>query len=136
MMTRAKYPKAIKTMRMLAMFYEMQGEVAKAQEILLDMISEDPSDGQTVKRLVSLYRDMNMETQAIQVLNKHIEMNQENSEAWIELADIYLQKQNFTKALFCYEELLMHQPKNYIVNLRYAETLYSSARVNESFDEL
>ena len=52
-------------MRMLAMFYEMQGEVAKAQEILLDMISEDPSDGQTVKRLVSLYRDMNMETQAI-----------------------------------------------------------------------
>lgn len=135
-MTRAKYPKAIKTMRMLAMFYEMQGEVAKAQEILLDMISEDPSDGQTVKRLVSLYRDMNMETQAIQVLNKHIEMNQENSEAWIELADIYLQKQNFTKALFCYEELLMHQPKNYIVNLRYAETLYSSARVNESFDEL
>lgn len=65
MMTRAKYPKAIKTMRMLAMFYEMQGEVAKAQEILLDMISEDPSDGQTVKRLVSLYRDMNMETQAI-----------------------------------------------------------------------
>jgi len=123
-------------MRMLAMFYEMQGEVAKAQEILLDMISEDPSDGQTVKRLVSLYRDMNMETQAIQVLNKHIEMNQENSEAWIELADIYLQKQNFTKALFCYEELLMHQPKNYIVNLRYAETLYSSARVNESFDEL
>lgn len=123
-------------MRMLAMFYEMQGEVAKAQEILLNMISEDPSDGQTVKRLVSLYRDMNMETQAIQVLNKHIEMNQENSEAWIELADIYLQKQNFTKALFCYEELLMHQPKNYIVNLRYAETLYSSARVNESFDEL
>lgn len=70
------------------------------------------------------------------MLNKHIEMNQENSEAWIELADIYLQKQNFTKALFCYEELLMHQPKNYIVNLRYAETLYSSARVNESFDEL
>lgn len=48
-------------MRMLAMFYECQGELVKAQEILLDLISEDPTDQQTLKRLVALYRDMDME---------------------------------------------------------------------------
>lgn len=47
------------------MFYECQGELVKAQEILLDLISEDPTDHQTLKRLVALYRDMEMETQAI-----------------------------------------------------------------------
>lgn len=31
-----------------------------------------------------------MESQAIQVLNKFIEMNQEDVEAWLELADIYV----------------------------------------------
>lgn len=49
-------------MRMLAMYYECQGELVKAQEILLDLISEDPSDGQTLKRLIALYRDMDMES--------------------------------------------------------------------------
>ncbi len=47
---------------MLAMYYESQGELVKAQEILLELISEDPTDSQTLKRLVSLYRDMDMET--------------------------------------------------------------------------
>lgn len=121
---------------MLAMFYECQGELVKAQEILLDLISEDPTDQQTLKRLVALYRDMDMEAQAIQVLNKFVEMNQEDVEAWLELADLYLNKQNFTKALFCYEEMLIIMPKNYLINLRYAETLYSSARANDNFDEL
>jgi cytochrome c-type biogenesis protein CcmH/NrfG len=63
-------------------------------------------------------------------------MNQEDVEAWLELADIYLAKQNFTKALFCYEEMLIIMPMNYLINLRYAETLYSSARTSDSFDEL
>lgn len=63
-------------------------------------------------------------------------MNQEDVEAWLELADIYVSKQNFTKALFCYEEMLIIMPKNYLINLRYAETLYSSARATDNFEEL
>ena len=90
------------------------------------MLLSDSTDQQTLKRLVSLYRDGGMETEAIQVLNKFIEMNQDDVESWLELADIYLSKQNFTKALYCYEEIIATMPKNYLVNLRYAETLYSA----------
>lgn len=32
--------------------------------------------------------------------------------------------------------MLVTIPKNYLINLRYAETLYSSARANDNFDEL
>jgi cytochrome c-type biogenesis protein CcmH/NrfG len=63
-------------------------------------------------------------------------MNQEDVEAWLELADLYLHKQNFTKALYCYEEMIIVMPKNYLINLRYAETLYSSARASDNFEEL
>ena len=108
----------------------------KSQDILIELISEDPTDGQSLKRLVSLYRDMNFNDQAIKALNKYLEMNQDDKESWMELADIYLQKQSFSKALFCYEEILVNHPKSYLVNLRYAETLYSSARAKDNFDEL
>ena len=77
---------------MLAQFYEAKGEPDKAQEILLDLLLSDQTDSQTLKRLVSLYRDTDIESEAIQVLNKFIEMNQEDVEAWLELADIYLSK--------------------------------------------
>jgi hypothetical protein len=32
--------------------------------------------------------------------------------------------------------MLVVMPKNYLINLRYAETLYSSARATDNFDEL
>lgn len=62
------------------------------------------------------------------MLNKYAEANQEDVEAWTELADMYLARQNYSKALYCFEEMLMQQPKNYQVNLKYAEMLYSSRR--------
>ena len=60
-MTRAQFPKSVKSMRMLAQYYEAMGELVKAQEILLDMFEANPCDAQTVKRLASLFRDMDME---------------------------------------------------------------------------
>lgn len=56
-------------------------------------------------------------------------------EAWYELADVYLSKQNYEKAQFCYEEILSNQPNNYLVNLKYAEILFSIAS-GESLDTL
>lgn len=41
---RAQFPKSIKAMRMLAMFYEAQDEVVKAQEIYLDLIEQNSQD--------------------------------------------------------------------------------------------
>jgi len=78
-MIRQQCPKSVKSMRLLAMFHEAQGDVLKAQEILLDMFEENPTDAQTVKRIVCLFRDMEgMETQAIQTLNKYLENAQDD----------------------------------------------------------
>jgi hypothetical protein len=33
--------------------------------------------------------------------------------------------QNYSKAAYCYEEVLAKEPRNYLVNLRYAELLFS-----------
>ena len=91
-MVRTKFPKSVKSMRMLAVFYESVGDIVKAQEIYLDMIESNPEDQQSIKRLVCLYRDQEMYSSAIKVLNQYIESNQDDAEAWMELADIYLSK--------------------------------------------
>lgn len=47
-------------MRMLGMFYEANDEIVKAQEIYLDLFEQNIADTQTIKRLIALYRDMEM----------------------------------------------------------------------------
>ena len=74
-MVRTKFPKSVKSMRMLAVFYESVGDIVKAQEIYLDMIESNPEDQQSIKRLVCLYRDQEMYSSAIKVLNQYIESN-------------------------------------------------------------
>jgi len=91
------------------------------------LISVNPADFQSVKRLVALHRDQGKLNEAVGYLNKYLENNQQDTEAWLELTDIYLTKHNFEKAKYCYEEVLAQQPTNYIVNIKYAEILYSSA---------
>lgn len=75
--------------------------------------------------MVAIERDANRTAEAITLLNKYLEVNQQDIEAWLELTDIYLSKLNYSKAQFCYEEILTLQPNNPIVNLQFAEMLYS-----------
>ena len=112
-------------MRFLGMYYESTSNTFKAQEIYLEILESTPEDMATMKRLISLYRNNDMPNDAITMLNKYLEINQIDEEAWLELCDIYLSKQNFQKAQFCYEELISVNPNNYQYNLKYAEILYS-----------
>jgi len=81
----------------------------------------------TMKRLIALCRHNDMQNDAIAMLNKYLEINQVDEEAWVELCDMYLARQNFLKAQYCYEELLAANPVNYQHNVKYAEILYSQA---------
>jgi tetratricopeptide (TPR) repeat protein len=74
------------------MFYEAEGSFLKAQEIYLDIIDGHPEDQATLKRLISFYRNNDMVNDAIKMMNKYLEINQVDEEAWAELADIYLSR--------------------------------------------
>lgn len=94
----SNFPDNIKTMRFLAMYYEAQGRKAKAEEIYLEILEQTPEDSSTLKRLISLHRYGDLPNDAITLLNKYINIHQVDEEAWVELCDMYLAKQNFQKA--------------------------------------
>lgn len=104
----------------------------KAQEIYQELLESCPNDTHTVKRLVSLFRHNDMVNDAIFVLNKYLEVNGMDEDAWLELCDIYLSRQNFSKAQFCMEELITADPQKYKYNMQYGEILYSQAIATNS----
>ena len=46
-------------------------------------------------------------------------------EAWMELASLYLQENQFVGAQFCFEELILSNPYNNVFHQRYAEILFT-----------
>lgn len=46
-------------------------------------------------------------------------------EGWQELCDLYIIEQDFSKAAFCMEELILHNPHNHLLHQRYADIRYS-----------
>ena len=61
-----------------------------------------------------------------------------DSEAWLELCDIYLHEHEYDKAAFCMEELLLCKPYNHLVHQKYAEvtvSCYYHCWFNESLSD-
>ena len=87
-----KFPQSVKSMRMLAMFHEAFLDHDKAREIYNELLSLNPNDTHCVKRLIALERDRCKINEAIILLNKYLESNQQDAEAWLELTDLYLSR--------------------------------------------
>ena len=48
-----------------------------------------------------------------------------DTEAWMELTDLYISEQDFAKAAYCMEELLLHNPHHHLYFQKYADIKYT-----------
>lgn len=48
-----------------------------------------------------------------------------DGEAWMELCEIYVIEQDYTKAAFCCEELILQNPHNHLYYQKYADIKYT-----------
>ena len=44
-----------------------------------------------------------------------------DTDSWMELCDLYLMEQDYSKAAFCIEELILSNPRNHLFHQKYAE---------------
>lgn len=103
----------------------MIGETQLAQNLYREVLVQNPTDGWTYKRLACLLRDTHHEEQAIKYLNDYLAIAQHDHQAWQLMADIYMKTHNFQKAIYCWEEMLLANPNNFLYNLKIAECYYS-----------
>eukprot|EP00088_Acartia_fossae_P057315 TRINITY_DN6687_c0_g1_i11.p1 TRINITY_DN6687_c0_g1~~TRINITY_DN6687_c0_g1_i11.p1 ORF type:complete len:290 (-),score=48.88 TRINITY_DN6687_c0_g1_i11:379-1248(-) len=118
-------PSSLRVKRLIAMRYEMREEWGEALEVLDQILEEDEANSSARKRKIAIYKAQGDTSKAASELTKYLRVFQSDQEAWQELCDIYIQEQEYNKACFCCEELLLHNPHNHLYHQRLGEIRYT-----------
>lgn len=117
-----QFPDSKRVSRLAGILQEADGEVTAAEELYRENIRADPADAASTKRIIALYKSQGKTNEAVKELNRYLEVFQCDVESWFELAEIYLAELEYEKAAYCFEELILLSPANFLIYQRYAET--------------
>merc|ERR1719154_749768 len=116
---------SLRIRRLQAMRLEMQEKWDEAIDILDSMIEEDVSNSSARKRKIAIWKAQGETDRAVRELVKYLQVFMSDQEAWLELSELYISEQDYSKAAFCLEELLLHNPHNHLYHQRTAEIRYT-----------
>ncbi|KAK4023475.1 Tetratricopeptide repeat protein 35-B [Daphnia magna] len=120
-----EFPDSMRVKRLKAMKYEALERYEDALDILDLIIKKDETNAASRKRKVTIYKSQGMIIEAIKELTDYLRIFMADQEAWMELSDLYISQQEWNKAAFCVEELMLHSPFNHLYLQRYAEIKYT-----------
>jgi len=121
-----KFPTSVRVERLKGIKAEGVDDWVEAQNIYTKILADKPEDGITRKRLIAMHKQRGKTAEAIEQLNKYLETFSIDAEVWHELAELYITAGLLSRAVFCFEELLMSNPRSMYHILTYAELLYST----------
>ncbi|KAL5014483.1 hypothetical protein ScPMuIL_008753 [Solemya velum] len=121
----AKFPGSVRVRRLQGMKYEAEERYEYARREYDDILEEDNANMFVRKRKVAMLKSQNKIAEAIEELYQYTKKFMTDFEAWMELCDLYLVEQDYTKAVFCMEELIMSNPHNHLYHQKYAEIKYT-----------
>jgi len=116
---------SLRVRRLIAMKLEMEERWDQALDTLDTIIEEDEANSSARKRKIAIYKAQGDTGRVVQELTKYLKVFMSDQEAWMELCDLYIQEQEYNKAAFCCEEVLLHNPHNQLYHLRMAEIRYT-----------
>ncbi|KAE8729691.1 putative 40S ribosomal protein S3a [Hibiscus syriacus] len=120
-----KFPEGKRVGRLNGMLLEAKGLWAEAEKASSSLLEDNPLDQVIHKRRIAMAKAQGNISEAIELLNKYLEIFMADHEAWRELAEIYVSLQMYKQAAFCYEELILSQPTVPLYHLAYADVLYT-----------
>jgi len=116
---------SLRVRRLFAMQHEMREEWSEALEILETILEADTANSSARKRKIAIYRAQGDNSRAVAELTKYLKVFMSDQEAWMELSELYILEQDYNKAAFCMEELLLHNPHNHLYHLRNGDIRYT-----------
>ncbi|KAI1367416.1 tetratricopeptide [Xylaria arbuscula] len=96
------------------------------------ILRENPSNVPVAKRRAALLRSMGRTSSAVNALSSLLDMSPTDSEAWAELADLYLNQGLYSQAIFAQEEVLILQPNAWNIHARLGEILLMAAKISDA----
>ncbi|CAG4946170.1 unnamed protein product [Colias eurytheme] len=125
----AAFPGSLRVLRYKAMWLEAQEQYDKALQVLDQIIKTDETNAPARKRRVAIMKAQGQMTEAIKELVDYLKKFISDMEAWQELSELYLQMGEYSRAAFCVEELILHQPHNHLFHQRLADIRYTMGGV-------
>ncbi|KAK2158243.1 hypothetical protein LSH36_174g04008 [Paralvinella palmiformis] len=124
-----QFPNSMRVRRLRGLFFESQENYDKALKIYDAILDIDETNTLIRKRKIAILKAKDDIRGAIKELNVYVERFMSDYEAWMELCDLYLQEQDYTKAAFCLEELIMSNPHSHLYHEKYAEIKYTQGGI-------
>jgi len=89
------------------------------------MVEKDHTNSLAYKQRITILKCQGKHVEAIKELSDYLNKFMSDQEAWSELCDMYLAESDYTRAAFCAEEMILHNPHSYFVHLRLADIRYT-----------
>jgi len=130
-----QFPNSVRVERLKGIYQESIDDYAEAKKIyhkILEIKPEDtkidkkPEDTMTRKRLIAMLKQKGKISEAVDNINIYLDSFSTDSEVWHELAEIYIEAGMLKQAVYCFEELMLANPRSLYHILTYAELLYST----------
>ena len=119
-----KFRRSIRVRKLLGLAHEASGEQKEAMQGYEKILESNPVDMDVMKRKVVL-AGLESNDEAIIGLNRYLGFYPLDLEAWVMLSELFVASNDLHSAKFAMEEVIMLQPQNYAVYLRYAEILFA-----------
>ena len=121
-----KFPNSSRVKRLKIMAkLELRERFEDAIQMYDDMIRKDESNSLLYKRKIAILLAERRTPEAIKELCEYLKKFMNDQESWLQLADLYIDEQDYSKAAFCLEELILANPHNHLYHERYAAIQYT-----------
>lgn len=114
--------------------YERAGDYEEAIRCYNEMIEDDETNTGPRKRKIAILISQRKNVEAIKELCEYLKKFMNDQDAWKELCELYMLEQDYQKAIFCMEELLLSHPLSHIYHTRLAE-MYYTLGTHESLEQ-
>lgn len=129
-MQRAFSSESLRVKKLSGMLAEKKGNYEKAEKIYNSILEIQPTNTVVRKRLICIPKAQGNIKKTIELLTIYLETFQGDYNAWHELADLYLSVGSYKMATFCYEEMLLQSPSNYVLLRKLGECYYLLVKDN------
>lgn len=120
-----KFPNSCRVRLLEELTLEFLERYDEAIELLDSMIQDDETNASLRKRKIAILKAKGRTVEAIKEMSEYLKKFMIDQEAWNELCDMYLSEQEYAKAAFCMEELILQNPHNHLFHLRFADIKYT-----------
>ncbi|XP_014677490.1 PREDICTED: ER membrane protein complex subunit 2-like [Priapulus caudatus] len=127
---RHQFPDSSRVKKLAAMQHESLGSYERAIRIYDSLQHQDESSSSVRKRRISILHAAGKTSDAIVELNAYLKQFMSDYEAWMELCDLYISENDYAKASYCMEEVLLSNPHNHLYHQRYADIRYTQGTID------